>query len=190
MLPDTGERYLSTPLFADIGADMDEAELALSRSTPGARFDAPPPPASPEEPPAVAVPAEAEAFVDDAIADPAQPVVMFALAWCEFCWAARKLFAALGVPYRSIDLDSVALQENDLGNRIRLALAARAGARTIPQIWIGGRHVGGCSELFDAFADGRLERWLLDCGIQVHRPAGLDPYSLLPGWLHPRRTAA
>ncbi len=35
MLPDTGERYLSTPLFADIAADMSEEELAISRSTPG-----------------------------------------------------------------------------------------------------------------------------------------------------------
>jgi cysteine synthase A len=35
MLPDTGERYLSTPLFADIPADMTEEELQLMRSTPG-----------------------------------------------------------------------------------------------------------------------------------------------------------
>ena len=35
MLPDTGERYLSTPLFADISADMSDEELAISRSTPG-----------------------------------------------------------------------------------------------------------------------------------------------------------
>ena len=34
MLPDTGERYLSTPLFADVGADMSEAELEAYRSTP------------------------------------------------------------------------------------------------------------------------------------------------------------
>jgi cysteine synthase len=34
MLPDTGERYLSTPLFADISVDMSEEELAISRSTP------------------------------------------------------------------------------------------------------------------------------------------------------------
>jgi cysteine synthase len=38
MLPDTGERYLSTPLFADISADMTEEELAISRSTPSARL--------------------------------------------------------------------------------------------------------------------------------------------------------
>lgn len=38
MLPDTGERYLSTPLFQDIPEDMDEAEMALSLSTPGNRL--------------------------------------------------------------------------------------------------------------------------------------------------------
>ena len=38
MLPDTGERYLSTPLFADIPAEMDEAETAISRSTPAAQL--------------------------------------------------------------------------------------------------------------------------------------------------------
>jgi cysteine synthase len=38
MLPDTGERYLSTPLFADIPADMTEEELQISRSTPSARL--------------------------------------------------------------------------------------------------------------------------------------------------------
>ena len=38
MLPDTGERYLSTPLFSDIAADMNEEELAISRSTPAAQL--------------------------------------------------------------------------------------------------------------------------------------------------------
>lgn len=38
MLPDTGERYLSTPLFADVPADMTSDELEISRSTPGAQF--------------------------------------------------------------------------------------------------------------------------------------------------------
>jgi cysteine synthase len=38
MLPDTGERYLSTPLFADISADMTEEEIAISRSTPSAQL--------------------------------------------------------------------------------------------------------------------------------------------------------
>jgi cysteine synthase A len=38
MLPDTGERYLSTPLFADIPPDMNDEEMAISRSTPGCQF--------------------------------------------------------------------------------------------------------------------------------------------------------
>jgi len=38
MLPDTGERYLSTPLFADVPADMNEEEVKISRSTPGAQM--------------------------------------------------------------------------------------------------------------------------------------------------------
>jgi cysteine synthase A len=42
MLPDTGERYLSTPLFADIPADMTEDEVKISLSTPTAQM---PPPA-------------------------------------------------------------------------------------------------------------------------------------------------
>ena len=35
MLPDTGERYLTTPLFEGIPEDMDDAERAISKSTPG-----------------------------------------------------------------------------------------------------------------------------------------------------------
>jgi cysteine synthase A len=38
MLPDTGERYLSTPLFAGVEADMNEEELAISRSTPSGQL--------------------------------------------------------------------------------------------------------------------------------------------------------
>ncbi len=40
MLPDTGERYMTTPLFEGIEAEMDEEETALSRSTPGYQFAA------------------------------------------------------------------------------------------------------------------------------------------------------
>jgi cysteine synthase A len=40
MLPDTGERYLSTPLFANVPADMTPEEVEISRSTPGAQLGA------------------------------------------------------------------------------------------------------------------------------------------------------
>jgi hypothetical protein len=39
MLPDTGERYLSTPLFADVSTEMNEEELKISRSTPSAQLN-------------------------------------------------------------------------------------------------------------------------------------------------------
>ena len=106
MLPDTGERYLSTPLFEGIGVDMNDEELALSRSTPGYRFDAPPPRAggggracrrAPRPEPVAPVDAAGRGLVSQAIADNA--VVMFSLEWCEFCWAVRKLFARLGIAF-------------------------------------------------------------------------------------------
>ncbi|MBX3606989.1 MAG: cysteine synthase A [Piscinibacter sp.] len=195
MLPDTGERYLSTPLFEAIGVDMNDEELELSRSTPGYRFDAaapapaaPAPQPKPVQPqPVVALDAEAQACVDQVIRD--EPVVMFALEWCEFCWAVRKLLARLGVGYRSVDIDSVAFQQHDLGTRIRAVLKARTGAPTIPQIWIGGVHVGGAMDLFAALREGRLQRLLADAGVACPLDADVDPTQFLPKWLHPRQAA-
>jgi cysteine synthase len=187
MLPDTGERYLSTPLFDGIEIDMNEEELALSRSTPGYRFDAPPPAASvPSMLPAV-TDADAEALVADAIRDNA--VVMFALEWCEFCWAVRKLFARLGIAYRSVDIDTPAMQVGDLGVRVRGVLRRLTDASTIPQIFIGGQAIGGCTDLFDAMRAGTLRGRLDAAGVEHDRSAGFDPYELLPQWLHPRKTA-
>jgi cysteine synthase A len=197
MLPDTGERYLSTPLFEHIGEEMTEEELAISRSTPNYRFDAPPVGAASVAPlPAKAratprrdeaLDPEAERFVASIVRD--EPVVMFALEWCEFCWSVRKLFAKAGIAYKSVDLDSVQYQEGDRGGKIRAVLAAMTGAKTIPQIFIAGEHVGGCTETFDRWKDGSLQRRLEDAGIAYDRDLAIDPYSLLPRWLHPRRSA-
>jgi cysteine synthase A len=195
MLPDTGERYLSTPLFEGISVDMNEEELALSRSTPGYRFDPPPVAAPASAPTAAIVPAgpaaspddDADAFVSQAIRDHA--VVMFALEWCEFCWAVRKLLARLGVAFKSVDIDSVAFQHDDLGTRIRAALKARTGIPTIPQIWIGGTHVGGAQDLFDAMRSGRLQQLLRQAGIETDLGADIDADGFLPQWLHPRQAA-
>ena len=189
MLPDTGERYMSTPLFEHIGEEMTAEELALSRSTPACRFDAPPPPALPkEEPEHVELDAGAERFVSELIRK--EPVVLFALEWCEFCWSVRKLFARLGIAYRSVDLDSVEYQAGDLGGKIRAVLAARTGAKTIPQVFIGGEHIGGCTELFDAWRAGSIQQRLTAKGVHFDAAdAEVDPYSLLPKWLQPRKTA-
>ena len=192
MLPDTGERYLSTPLFEGIDVDMNEEELALSRSTPGYRFDTAPPPSpvapmpQPPQPP-VALDEEAAAFVTQSIREHA--VVMFALEWCEFSWAARKLLTRLGIAFKSVDIDSLAFQQHDLGTRIRAVLRERTGVPTIPQFWIGGTHVGGTTDLFDAMRAGRMQQLLEHAGVACGRDADIDPDEFLPKWLHPRQAA-
>jgi len=187
MLPDTGERYMTTPLFYDISEDMTADEIEISKSTPSFRFDAPPPaPTTEDDAEPAEVTPEAEAFLDTAVNDPEQPVVMFAFEWCEFCWSVRKMFAECGIPYRSIDLDSAKYQEDDWGGQVRAALNARFDVKTIPQIFVGGKHVGGATETFDAFNGGELQRLLGESGVAYHQGVSVDPYSLLPTWLHPR----
>jgi cysteine synthase A len=94
----------------------------------------------------------------------------------------------MGIRYKSVDLDSVEYQEGDRGGKIRAVLAAQTGAATIPQIFIGGEHVGGCTELFDRHGDGGMLRKLNEIGVAFDASVELDAYSLLPGWLHPRKT--
>ena len=187
MLPDTGERYLSTPLFDEIAAEMTAEEQEIARSTPNYRFDSPEPSARPK--PRAAGPEsdpEAEAVVEQILGDRDQPVVMFALEWCEYSWSARKLFAALQIPFRSVDLDGAAYQHGDLGGRLRAVVGGRTNTVTIPQIFIGGEHIGGCTELFQAFQNGDLRRRLSTLGLHPAEVGKIDPQSFLPGWLHPR----
>jgi glutaredoxin len=181
------ERYLSTPLFEGVSAEMTDAELALSCSTPGYRFDVQAAPAAPTPAVPLVLDADAERFVTETVAT--QGVVMFALEWCEFCWSARTLFARLGIPYRSVDLASGAYQTDDLGGRIRQVLLARTGVPTIPRIYVGGEHVGGCTELFDAWNEGSLQSRLAAADVVYDSGAQVDAYSLMPRWLHPRKSA-
>jgi cysteine synthase A len=200
MLPDTGERYLTTPLFADIPTEMTTEETEISRSTPRFRFDAPPPP--PTAPAAAAAKEAAAArvsaavvpeptaaageFVGKVTSDPDSPVLMFALEWCEFCWSVRRMFAAYGIPYTTVDLDSVEYQQDNWGGQIRTALSVRTQMKTIPQLFVGGEFVGGASDAFDAWREGRLQAQLERAGIRLPDGKLADPYSFLPGWLHPR----
>jgi cysteine synthase len=180
MLPDTGERYLSTPLFADVPEAMTEEETAIAASTPRFRFDRPSTAPAPAAPVRIATDA-ALRHVEEIVADPAQPVVMFALEWCEFCWSVRKLFAAAGIFYRSVDLDTAKYRKGDFGGDVRAALAAITGATTIPQVFVGGKHVGGATETFAAFDSGELSRSIGGTCRSVGRAA-----DFLPAWLHPR----
>ena len=191
MLPDTGERYLSTILFEDIPEDMTEDEMALSCSTPNYRFDAAPPPPEEEqqqtkEPPSVEAPAEALEFLDQATHDADNPVILFATEWCEFSWSVRKMFAEYEIPYRAIDLDSVVYQVDNKGGKIRKAIEQKTGLKTVPQIYVGGKHLGGATELFDASKDGSLATMLEEQNVEWNRSVDTEPYSYLPGWLHSR----
>jgi len=182
MLPDTGERYISTPLFEDVPVEMTSEEMALSQSTESIRFDVP----APAAPTGAAQAARPEIvdMIHQITAD--KPVVMFALEWCEFSWSVRKMFAAAGIAFESVDLDSVAYQKDNLGTEMRAALRQITGVPTIPQIFVGGEHIGGATETFDTFNDGSLHTRLAAKGVPSGPSENINAYSFLPTWIHPR----
>lgn len=185
MLPDTGERYLTTPLFDDVETEMNEEEKMISRSTPGYRFDiSTHTPLVPDD--KIELDVQAANVVKDVINDRDNPVVMFALEWCEFCWSVRKALKEYGISYRSVDLDSVEYLDDDRGGKIREALRNHTSSNTFPQIFIQGEFIGGCTELFDACKEGSLQSKLAKHQIAYDETVKTDPYSFLPGWLHPR----
>jgi cysteine synthase len=136
---------------------MSDEERAIAASTDGYRMGAPPSqPVAPADVPLPAVSPEAASFVDSAISNLDEPVVMFSLEWCEFCWALHKFFRAYDIPYRSVDLDSVAYQKDNIGGEIRKVLHARLGSPTIPQVFVGGRPIGGCTDVLEQFGAGTV----------------------------------
>jgi cysteine synthase A len=168
---------------------MTADEFDISKSTPFARFDAapPPPPDDEEEEEEVAeAPAYASEILETAINDKGKPVTLFALEWCEFCWSVRKMLAKYEIEYQSFDLDSLAYQEDNKGGDIRAAIYKQTGLKTIPQIYIGGEHIGGATELFDACRDGSMQKMLAENAVSWNKDVSDDPYSFLPGWLHTR----
>nr|WP_245845079.1 glutaredoxin domain-containing protein [Pseudothioclava arenosa] len=111
---------------------------------------------------------------------------MFVLEWCEFSWSVRKLFASAGIPYHAVELDAAAMQTDNLGGELRAALGVRAGVPTIPQIFVGGEHVGGATDTFDGFRDGSMNARLAALGIAFDASKTANPYGFLPAWMHPR----
>ncbi|MEM7315965.1 MAG: glutaredoxin domain-containing protein [Planctomycetota bacterium] len=86
----------------------------------------------------------------------------------------------------NVDLDSVEYQRDDWGGKIRGVLKDVTKQPTIPQIFVGGDHIGGCTEMFDAFNDGSLAEKLETLSVDYDRSQAFDAYELLPKWLHPR----
>ena len=78
------------------------------------------------------------------------PIVIYTKSTCPFCHAAKALLKRKGAPFEEISVD---------GDRVgQMAMAARAGGQsTVPQIFIGDKHVGGCDELYDLEAAAELD---------------------------------
>jgi glutaredoxin 3 len=74
---------------------------------------------------------------------------MYITEWCPYCRRAEALLRAKGAEIERIDLDT----QPDR----RAEMQRRSNRRTVPQIWIGATHVGGCDELHDLERQGGLE---------------------------------
>lgn len=83
-------------------------------------------------------------------------VVMYATSWCPYCARARQLLERKGVEFEEIDIEAVPAA--------RAQMISRSGRRTVPQIFIGETHVGGCDDLYDLEARGGLDK-LLQTGV-------------------------
>jgi glutaredoxin 3 len=77
-------------------------------------------------------------------------VVVYLAGWCPYCQRARGLLTKKGIPFREVDVDD--------DPKLREEMIARSGRRTVPQIFIGERHVGGCDDLFALDGSGGLDR--------------------------------
>jgi glutaredoxin 3 len=76
-------------------------------------------------------------------------VVMYATGWCGYCARARALLQSKGVAIQEIDVDAQ--------RGARAEMIQRSGRRTVPQIFIGATHVGGCDDLMELEAAGGLD---------------------------------
>lgn len=81
-------------------------------------------------------------------------VTLYTTGWCPYCSAAKSLLKKKGIAFEEIDVEG----KPDL----RKAMTERAGGRTsVPQIFIGGRHVGGSDDLHALDARGELDKLLM-----------------------------
>ena len=108
---------------------------------------------------------DVDTFLDQLLSDQDHPVVMFETRWCGYCRAARQLFEKLGVPYHSIDLGADAWR--DVRPQLRNRLRQRTGSGTVPQVFIGGRFIGGATETIAAYRNGSLQERLKAAGVNV-----------------------
>ena len=77
-------------------------------------------------------------------------VEIYTKAFCPYCWRAKSLLESKGVEFKEISVD--------FGDEDKMTMVQRAGGRTtVPQIFIGQVHVGGCDELMALDRAGKLD---------------------------------
>lgn len=76
-------------------------------------------------------------------------IVVYATGWCPYCQRVRSLFTQKGLDFTEIDVEE---------GRLRKEMIARSGRRTVPQIFIGDKHIGGCDDLLALDGSGELDR--------------------------------
>jgi glutaredoxin 3 len=80
-----------------------------------------------------------------------QPAVtVYVSDWCPYCQRAKGLLAEKNVEFSEINIEDDA--------KLREEMIARSNRRTVPQIFIGDKHVGGCDDLFELDRSGELDR--------------------------------
>ncbi|HSG60735.1 MAG TPA: glutaredoxin 3 [Pseudomonadales bacterium] len=79
-------------------------------------------------------------------------VQIYTTAICPFCIRAKRLLDKKGVAYQEVRVD--------FDPQKRLEMMQRAQRRTVPQIWVGDLHVGGCDDLYALESRGELDRLL------------------------------
>jgi glutaredoxin 3 len=76
-------------------------------------------------------------------------ILIYTIDWCPYCEAALELLSKKGVEFEEINLTGKSAE--------RAKLREMSGSRTVPQIYIGDTHVGGCDELYALERAGRLD---------------------------------
>lgn len=79
-------------------------------------------------------------------------IIMYSTRFCPYCIRARKLLEEKGVGYTDIGVDGQP--------QLRREMVERSGRHTVPQIWIGERHVGGFDDLARLERQGHLNELL------------------------------
>jgi glutaredoxin 3 len=94
------------------------------------------------------------------------PVTIYTTPWCGYCARAKALLTRKGVAYTEIDVEA--------RRELREEMIARSGRRTVPQVFVGGRHVGGSDDLAALDATGELDRLLAQAADAPPTPSTTD----------------